>query len=184
VLARPPAWRDGYELAVVSTDLATTPAALVERYSHRWTVEVLFEESRQVMGVGQARNRTRKAVERTVPFGLVSMSLAVCWYALPSQPAADIAARHARAPWYRTKHTPSLADMLTALRRELLTAQFSAISPAHAHPPETLQAQVAWSSPQHDRESRETRRQAHSRHCGTNKDYSLTAAQKSNSPGP
>lgn len=30
----------------------------------------------------------------------------------------------------------------------------------------------------------QTGHQAHSRHCGTNKDYSLTAAQKSNSPGP
>jgi hypothetical protein len=58
VLARPPDWPDNYELAVVSTDLAATPAELVERYSHRWSVEVCFEESRQLIGVGQARNRT------------------------------------------------------------------------------------------------------------------------------
>jgi hypothetical protein len=53
VLARPPGWPDGYELAVVSTDLAATPAELVQRYSHRWSVEVCFEESRQVMGSGR-----------------------------------------------------------------------------------------------------------------------------------
>jgi hypothetical protein len=79
VLARPPDWPDDDELAVVSTDLAATPAELVERYSRRWSVEVCFQEPRQLIGVGQARNRTRRAVERTVPFGLVCMSLVVVW---------------------------------------------------------------------------------------------------------
>jgi hypothetical protein len=53
-----PAPPDGDELALVSTDLAATPAELVERSADRWSVEVLFEQSRQVAGVGQARNRT------------------------------------------------------------------------------------------------------------------------------
>jgi len=147
VLARPPDWPDGYELAVVSTDLAATPAELVERYSHRWSVEVCFEESRQLIGVGQARNRTRRAVERTVPFGLVCMSLVVVWYALHGQPSVDVAAHRARAPWYRTKHTPSFADMLTALRRKLIAAPYlpsCLLTPTHE---ETLQAQVARATP-------------------------------------
>lgn len=107
-------------------------------------MKVLFEEARQVMGIGQARNRIPAAVERTVPFGLACMSVLVCWYAVSGQPAADVAARRARAPWYRSKRTPSLADMLTALRRELLAAQFlpsRLITPTFV---ETLQAQVAW----------------------------------------
>jgi hypothetical protein len=112
VLVRAPGAPDGYDLALVSTDLGATAATLVERYADRWPVEVLFEESRQVAGVGQARNRTRKAVERTVPFGLACVSLVVCWYALHGQPAADVAARRASAPWYRDKHAVSFADML------------------------------------------------------------------------
>jgi hypothetical protein len=36
---------DGYELALVST-----PAELVERYADRWSVEIVFEESRQSPG--------------------------------------------------------------------------------------------------------------------------------------
>lgn len=146
VLVRPPGAPDGDELAVVSTDLAATPGALVERYAHRWSVEVCFEESRQVMGVGQARNRTPAAVERTVPFGLVCLRLLVCWYAQHGQPAADVAARRARAPWYHTKRAVSLADMLTALRRELLTAQFL---PSRLDTPtleQLLQAQLTWAA--------------------------------------
>jgi hypothetical protein len=124
VLVRDPAAPGSFDLALVTTDLAATPAELVERYAARWAIEVLFEESRQVAGVGQARNRTPRAVQRTVPFGLLCISLVVCWYAQHGQPAADVAAHRAHAPWYRTKHTVSLADMLTALRRELPAAQF------------------------------------------------------------
>jgi hypothetical protein len=128
VLARPPHWPDDYQLALVTTDLAASPAELVERYSLRWSAEVTMEEARQVLGVGQARNRTRRAVERTVPFGLLCLSLLVLWYAGYGTPAIDVAAHRARAPWYRHKHAPSTADMLTALRRALLAAQFHASS--------------------------------------------------------
>src|SRR6266536_4166605 len=122
VLVRDPDAPDGFDLALVSTDLAATAAALVCRYADRWQVEVLFEDSRQVMGVGQARNRTQAAVERTVPFGLLCLSLTVVWYAAHGQPAVDVAARRALAPWYKAKHAPSVADMHTALRRVLLAA--------------------------------------------------------------
>jgi hypothetical protein len=40
VLVRAPGAPDGYDLALVSTDLGVTPAALVERYADRWPVEV------------------------------------------------------------------------------------------------------------------------------------------------
>lgn len=146
VLVRAPGAPDGYDLALVSTDLAATPTELVERYADRWPVEVLFEEARQVAGVGQARNRTRKAVERTVPFGLACVSLVVCWYAQHGQPAADVAARRASAPWYQAKHAVSFADMLVALRRVILAAQYlpgSLVEPTTA---EILEVQRAWAA--------------------------------------
>jgi hypothetical protein len=126
IMARPPTWPDGYQLAVVTTDQAATPTELIERYALRWNVEVCLEEARQILGVGQARNRTRRAVERTVPFGLLCLSLLVCWYAQHGQAAADVAAHRARAPWYRTKQAVSIADMLSAFQRALLAAQLQA----------------------------------------------------------
>jgi hypothetical protein len=50
--------------------------------------------------------------------------VAICWYARHGQPAHDLAAHRARAPWYRTKHAVSVADMLAALRRALLAAPY------------------------------------------------------------
>jgi hypothetical protein len=84
---------------VIATDLTAAPAELVKLYSGRWIVEVLFGEARQIAGIGKARKvRSRRAVERTVPFGLLCVSLIVCWYATDGQPTADLAARRALVP--------------------------------------------------------------------------------------
>jgi hypothetical protein len=58
----------GYDLALVTTDTHATPDQTVERYASRWAIEVCIEDAKQLLGVGQARNRTARAVERTVPF--------------------------------------------------------------------------------------------------------------------
>jgi hypothetical protein len=124
ILSRPPGARDGYQLALVTTDLAATPAVIIERYADRWSEEQAFLDARYLAGVGQARTRTRRSVERLVPFGLCCLSLAICWYARHGQPTQDLAVHRARAPWYRHKRTVSVADMLAALRRALLAAQY------------------------------------------------------------
>jgi DDE superfamily endonuclease len=124
ILSRPVGARDGYELALVTTDLAATPATIMERYANRWSAEQAFLDARHLAGVGQARTRTRRSVQRLVPFGLCCLSLAICWYARHGQPVHDLAAHRARAPWYRTKRAVSVADMLAALRRALLAAHY------------------------------------------------------------
>jgi hypothetical protein len=146
VLVRDPAAPDGFDLALVTTDLAATTAQLVCRYAARWAVEVCFRDSRQDAGVGQARNRTPRAVERTVPFGLVCFSLAVVWYATCGHHPADLAARRAQAPWYQTKTAPSAQDMLVKLRRVLIAAQYRPGQPATPKMAETLQVQAAWAA--------------------------------------
>jgi hypothetical protein len=58
-LSRPLGACDSYELALVSTDLAATPAQVIERCVTRWPVETCFLDARQDAGVGQARTRTK-----------------------------------------------------------------------------------------------------------------------------
>jgi hypothetical protein len=124
VLARAPGAPDGYDLALVSTDLDATGAELVERYAARWEIEQAFLDSKHRFGIADARIRRQRSVERVVPFTLAATSLAIIWYTRHGQPAQDLAAHRARAPWYTTKQAVSVADMLTALRRALLTARF------------------------------------------------------------
>lgn len=116
-----------YNVALITTDLAATPEQIVERYAARWSMEVAFEEAKQVTGVGEARNRTRNAVQRTAPFGFLCQSLLTLWYATALHHDDIVKERRQRSPWYTTKLTPSTADMLVIARREILTAQFSAV---------------------------------------------------------
>jgi hypothetical protein len=146
VLVRQPQAPDGFDLALVTTDLAATPTQLVERYAARWQVEVCFREARQDAGVGQARNRVRRAVERTVPFGLVCYSLAVVWYAQHGHDPTEVATHRTRSPWYQTKATPSAADMLAKLRRVLIAAQYRPGQLSAPTSAEILQVQAAWAT--------------------------------------
>jgi hypothetical protein len=143
VLVREAGHDRGFDLALVSTDRKATPSQLVERYAARWAIEVTFLESKHLVGVGQARNRRRQAVQRTVPFGLVTYSLLVVWYTLNGHAAGDVAARRARSPWYRHKRTPSTLDMLVAFRRAMLL-EYHRSHPAQPTDTKLLDALLTW----------------------------------------
>ena len=134
VLVRDPASRKPYDLGLFSLDTTAAPAGIAERYSWRWAIEPSNATGKQLIGVGDACNRTQKAVERTVPFGFLVQSLMIVWYAIACDPAADIERRRRRNPWYRTKATPSPADMHAALRGELTAARTNSISPGQNDP--------------------------------------------------
>jgi len=136
----------GYQLALISTDLNASAAQLIERYGDRWPIEVCFEEAKHLAGVGHARNRTPKAVERTVPFQLLCMTLTILWYALSGHHPADVSEHRARAPWYLTKTTPSFADMLAKLRRTIIAAQYLPGQPRNPTPQEITQVHTAWAA--------------------------------------
>jgi hypothetical protein len=136
--------RTGYDLALVTTDPAATAAQVIERYAARWSIELAIEDSKQVLGTGQARNRTARAVERTVPFQLACQALAVCWYATAGHHPADVENRRARAPWYRSKTQPSTADMAAKLRRVIIAARFQASRPDQPTREEIHAIRLAW----------------------------------------
>ena len=96
----------GYGLSLVTTDLQSSAEDLVARDASRWGIEQAFADARQIVGVGEARNRTRRAVERTVPFGLICFSVVTVWYALHGHCVDDVAGHRARARWYTTKTEP------------------------------------------------------------------------------
>jgi hypothetical protein len=147
VLLREDAAGTGYDLALVTTDLKATAAQVVERYAARWCIEVAIEDAKQLVGVGQARNRVAAAVERTVPFGLVCQTLAVCWYVTAGHHPDDVTEHRARAPWYRTKTQPSIADMLGKLRRVLIAARFRCARLDQPTSTELQTIRLAWENP-------------------------------------
>jgi DDE superfamily endonuclease len=140
ILIRNPGTTDGFDVALASTDTDTDGAQLTSRYDSRWTIETYHQEAK-AHGVGEARNRVQKAVERTVPFGFLAQTITVAWYAVHGDPDADLNERRRQAPWYRQKATISYADMLAALRRELIRHEFWAQAPLMTTNPKLTQLQ-------------------------------------------
>lgn len=136
--------KTGYDLALITTDLTSPAEQIVTRYATRWAIEVAFQDAKQITGVGQTHTRTRTAVERTVPFGLFTQSLVVCWYALHGHHPDLANQRRATAPWYRSKTQPAYHDMITKLRRVLITARFRTDKPRNPTPDEILAVHQAW----------------------------------------
>jgi hypothetical protein len=134
----------GPMLALITTDLSITAADLVARYAARWAIEVTFFDTRQTLGVGQARNRTAQAVNHTWAFGMYVYTIVVLWYALHGHQPGIVTDRRVHAPWYLSKTDPSFADMLTALRRTLIAARFMGSRPAQPTNAEIRQVQRAW----------------------------------------
>ena len=134
----------GYDLALATTDLAASPAAVIQRYAARWPIEVAIEDAGQIFGAGQARNRLAAAVHRTVPFTLACQNLAMLWYATAGHHPGDVDEHRARAPWYRTKAEPSTADMIAKLRRVLIAAKYRPVHPGEPTQAEIHTVQLAW----------------------------------------
>jgi SRSO17 transposase len=136
----------GYQLALITTDLNASAAEIVERYANRWPIEVAFEEGKELFGVGHAQNRTPNAVQRTVPFQFLVMTIATLWYAASGHHPDVVAEHRARAPWYLTKTSPSFSDMLAKLRRVIIAAEYH---PGQGRTPTTREiarVQHAWAA--------------------------------------
>jgi hypothetical protein len=139
VLVRDPDSPRAYDIALVTTDLDATPETIAGRYSGRWSEEQTIKDAKELLDAGDAASRLPDAVRRTVPFTMLCLTILVLWYARTGDASGDIAARKT-APWYRTKATVSVADMLIAFRR----ARITAVRPAHSTPDLIDHGAVTW----------------------------------------
>jgi hypothetical protein len=135
---------NGYDIALIATDLIAIPEDIIARYAARWAIEVTFSDVKNIIGAGEARNRVPQAVTRTVPFGLFCHTILITWYALHGHHQNDTAQRRTRAPWYKTKTEPSTLDMIIKLRRQIIATRFMPPSPRPATTQEILEVQHAW----------------------------------------
>lgn len=107
------------------TSLDWEARAILSHYSCRWSIEVTFEHSKQLLGLEDPANRKPKAVERTAPMALVLYSLILVWF-------HQVGHKHVKfpdRPWYTKKSEPSFGDALTTLRRLSCHDQFRGLLP-------------------------------------------------------
>jgi SRSO17 transposase len=134
------------QLALITTDPSSTIRQIIQNYAARWTIETCFENAKQHYGLGDPQNRTRNAVQRTIPFQLLTLSLTITWYTLHGHHPNDVAEHRARAPWYLTKTSPSFADMLAKLRRVIIASEFQEQHHHHPTNQQIIQVHQAWAA--------------------------------------
>jgi len=117
VLVRDPEgeWRDE---ALLCGDLCLSAEEVVLGYLKRWSVEVAYCESKQMLGFHDPKVYSERAVSRAHPMAWFVGSLVVLWYAEVGRHEPQ--ARSHR-PWYKDKVSPTFADMLSCLRLHLWT---------------------------------------------------------------
>ena len=127
-------WRDE---ALVCTDVTLSAAEVITGYCRRWSVEVAFCDSKQLLGLHDPQVWCAASVERAAPMAWFVGTLVVCWYVLDGQHGPQ-AQRH--RPWYKHKPTPTFADMLAACRLQLWQEWLHAESGSKAD----AEAKLAW----------------------------------------
>jgi hypothetical protein len=142
ILLRDDGATTGYSIALITTDLTTPAEQIAERYAARWSIEVCFADAKQTTGVGEARNRTPTAVDRTVPIGLITQSLIIIWHT--HHGTGDLTSRRTEAPWYPGKTQPAYHDMIVELRHAMITAKYRGTSPEQPTPQQIHAIHLAW----------------------------------------
>jgi DDE superfamily endonuclease len=115
VLVRDPGgqWRDE---ALVATDPTVSAAFVIQGYCRRWSVELAFFESKQHLGLHDPQVWSERSVERAHPMAWFVAALTILWYSLDGRQGSHV---HRDRPWYKSKATPTLTDMLGALRLQM-----------------------------------------------------------------
>jgi hypothetical protein len=144
ILSRDERTASGYDLALITTDLAASPVALVARYAAPWGIEQAFADARNVLAPA------KPAAASGAPSSAPSRSPARAHHdrhlvrtATASAPA-DVDDRRADQPWYRTKTEPAFEDMLIKLRRTMIAARFSPHRPGQPEPGQIRVVLAAW----------------------------------------
>ena len=98
-----------------TTDVTMDPAEVLGCYADRWAIEDTFKNTKQLLGGQQPQTYKGKGPERAAGLSLLLYSTVWLWYLKQKSRKRYFIIQ----PWYRQKLTPSFADALSCLRREL-----------------------------------------------------------------
>jgi len=106
-----------------TTDLEMSAAEVLNCYGDRWAIEDTFKQTKQSLGAQQPQSYKGKGPERAAALGLWLYSMVWLWYLNQKSGHRSYLVQ----PWYRHKGTPSFADALSGLRRELWRERIKAM---------------------------------------------------------
>ena len=98
-----------------TTDVTMDPVEVIECYSDRWAIEDTFKNTKQFLGGQDPQTFKYQGPERAAGLSLWLYSMVWLWY-LKQKNSRRYFIVH---PWNPLKATPSFADAIACLRREL-----------------------------------------------------------------
>jgi DDE superfamily endonuclease len=121
-----------------TTDLSSTPEAVVERYAGRWSIEDTFKNVKQFLGGQDPQSWKHNGPERAAALSLWLYSAIWFWYVN----AYGSNRSWIPTPWYTKKCSPSFADALASLRRTLWRQRIFYTSDTHSLQPEIAETLI------------------------------------------
>jgi hypothetical protein len=103
-----------------STDLELSVHRILTLVAARWSIETLFSDLKEQLGMKDWQVRTQEAVERSIPLTCAATTLLILWsLGEASQRTPEF---WDVQPWENDKDSPSVADMLHQLKARSLSA--------------------------------------------------------------
>jgi hypothetical protein len=96
------------------TDIDATSKQIIDRFGHRWSIEITNREAKQLLGSADAQCRCEKSVTRAPLMAYWSYCLVVVWFVTQFRSGKEFFFQ--RAPWHK-KTSITFSDMLAAARR-------------------------------------------------------------------
>jgi hypothetical protein len=130
------------DVYLFSTDLGASLEWVIEQFSWRWSIEVLFRASKQVMQIEAPQHYCQESVEKVAPWVWGMQSVIMVWYLAAGQelPQAQ-QMRQRMGPW---DSEFSLRHMIQVLQRATLDSTIQPDSASQAKLREFIQTLQNW----------------------------------------
>jgi hypothetical protein len=108
------------DTSLFTTDLAARAEWVITQFAWRWSIEVLFRASKQVLDIEAPQHYSREAVEKVAPWVWSLQSVVMVWYLTAGRELPE--AEELRAVMGEWDSEWSLRHMMAVLRRATLNA--------------------------------------------------------------
>lgn len=133
--------RDAY---LLTTDRETSLGWVITQFAWRWSIEVLFRGSKQVMELGAPQHGSRASVAKVAPWVWSMQSVLMVWYLMAGRGLPE--AEELRAVLDEWDSEWSLRHMIQVLRRATLNATIIPDSADPAQLQQRVQTLTNWAN--------------------------------------
>jgi hypothetical protein len=130
------------DIYLFTTDLEASRAWVITQFAWRWSIEVLFRASKQVLEIEAPQHWCQASVEKVAPWVWGMQSVIMVWYLTAGHESAAAAAMRARMGEWDSEW--SLRHMIQVLQRAILNATIDPNSADQAQLRQMVQTLQNW----------------------------------------